>query len=616
MQVFGTSDLFRVGELDPYRLGATSSAFGRAGEYGHRDGYVPRTANQVDERLAEALTGNRLVVVVGPSKAGKTRTLFEAIRAFDREARVVWPVAEGMAELASHPGVTDTGDTLVVWLDDLHIYLTSGVPLSPAVLARWRARRGRTILVATLRSEMRARLRAEGELRLETRMLLEQALIIDLASTSEDSAERAAAARAYGGRAGGDHGLGEVLAGAPELLARYDDARAADPLLYAVIAVAVDWARIGRTDPIPEPILIDLALRQLRTTHPHIDATATGVRDAIRVARTPPPGGGRAAALRTTYIDDGTRGYTAFDYLIAADDGQAHRAPRPIPNSFWHNATRDTDAHTLIAVGLVAYDRVNRPAAFTLLRKAADAGDTFAMFNLGRLFTEDGDRAQAEIWLRKASDAGDTFAMFSLGRLMEESGDRAEAETWHRKAAEAGDTYAMTNFGCLLAEDGDRAHAEIWLRKAAAAGDTFAMFSLGRLFAEDGDPARAEIWLRAAAAAGDTFAMFSLGRLWEESGGRAEAKTWYRKAAEAGDTFAMFTLGHLLAEDGDRTHAKIWLRKAADAGNTYAMTSLGHLLAEDGDRTQAEIWLRKAADSGHTCTMNSLDTLCNEREEP
>ncbi|MGW0327678.1 hypothetical protein [Nocardia sp. NPDC003183] len=47
--------------------------------------------------------------------------------------------------------------------------------------------------------------------------------------------------------------LGEVLAGETELLDRYDDAEHTDPLLHTINALAADWARIGRTDPIPEP---------------------------------------------------------------------------------------------------------------------------------------------------------------------------------------------------------------------------------------------------------------------------------------------------------------------------------------------------------------------------
>jgi hypothetical protein len=61
----------RLAGLDPFTLGATPSGYGNAEPYGQRDEYVPRTK---DEPLAAALRPGRLVVLVGPSKAGKTRT--------------------------------------------------------------------------------------------------------------------------------------------------------------------------------------------------------------------------------------------------------------------------------------------------------------------------------------------------------------------------------------------------------------------------------------------------------------------------------------------------------------------------------------------------------------
>ena len=67
----------RVDELDPYTLGATVSEYGRSGTYGLRDQYEPCPK---DEPLATALCPGQIVVLAGPSKAGKTRTAFEILR--------------------------------------------------------------------------------------------------------------------------------------------------------------------------------------------------------------------------------------------------------------------------------------------------------------------------------------------------------------------------------------------------------------------------------------------------------------------------------------------------------------------------------------------------------
>jgi len=81
-----------------------------------------------------------------------------------------------------------------------------------------------------------------------------------------------------------------------------------------------------------------------------------------------------------------------------------------------------------------------------------------------------GEEDQAEQWYRKAADAGDADAMFNLGALLRKQGKEDQAEQWYRKAADAGNTRAMVNLGALLAEQGEEDQAEQWYRKAADGG--------------------------------------------------------------------------------------------------------------------------------------------------
>ncbi|WP_329094735.1 Sel1-like repeat-containing protein kinase family protein [Streptomyces sp. NBC_01439] len=63
-------------------------------------------------------------------------------------------------------------------------------------------------------------------------------------------------------------------------------------------------------------------------------------------------------------------------------------------------------------------------------QRAAEAGDSDAMFSLALLLTE-ADRAnEAEAWYRKAADAGNNGAMHNLGFVLENTGRTNEAETW------------------------------------------------------------------------------------------------------------------------------------------------------------------------------------------
>ncbi|WP_410875209.1 tetratricopeptide repeat protein [Nocardia sp. A7] len=603
----------RVCDLDPYLLGATNSVFGRDGHYGNGDGYVARTANEVDRRLARELTGHRLVVVVGPSKAGKTRSLYEAVRAVYPTARVAWPCIGTLDVFVADQRIHGFEGVLVVWLDDLHEYLTGTAALTPGLLSKLMSRPGRTIVVATLRSEMRSQLRGGGELHADIRRLLGQASTIEMASTAEDPVETAAANYAYPEQVRAGYGLGEELAGAPELLTCYDDARAADPVLHTVISTAVDWARIGRVDPIPEPVLLALVRQRLRNTRPELDVDDGAVTAAITHARTPSPGAGRTAALLTANLDDqGVRGYRPFDYLVAADDGQHHSA-RPVPDGFWTDATRDATAAILFEVGNGAYFRNNHKLATDLWQKAADQGHTPAMTNLGTVLHYRGDLEEAETWWHCAAAAGNTTAMAKLGTVLQYRGDLEEAETWYRHAAADGHTNAMTALGILLQLRGDLEEAETWLRRAAKDGETNAITVLGILLRQRGDLEEAETWLRRAAEDGETNAMTNLGTVLHERGDLDEAETCWRRAAEDGNTDAMTNLGILLHERGDLDEAETWYRRAAEDGETTAMTNLGILLQERGDLDEAETCWRHAATDGNTTSITNLGILLHER---
>ena len=117
-----------------------------------------------------------------------------------------------------------------------------------------------------------------------------------------------------------------MLAGAPELLRRYRDAATADPLLHALVQTCVDWARCGLARPIPEPDLLALARDTLAENRPDLSARDDEIGRGAARAREPVAGEGQAALLRTHRLTGGSRGYEAFGYLVAADDGQSRRA--------------------------------------------------------------------------------------------------------------------------------------------------------------------------------------------------------------------------------------------------------------------------------------------------
>ncbi|WP_161807987.1 tetratricopeptide repeat protein [Mycobacterium intracellulare] len=414
VEVLDGQHLPLVRSLNPYELGTTPSTFGNAQTYGQCDPYVRRARdNDIASALAASLVTHQLVLLIGPSKAGKTRTAFEAIREHFPDALLLSPQPGAFGRLVADPRIAASTDTIVVWLDDLERLISHADPLRPALLSQLTSRTGRTIVLATLRREQRDRLRQGGELLRDTRLLLDHAITINIDPlTSEDPEEQAAANRAYPGQ-NLEFGLAARLAGAPSLLQRYDDARHADPLRHSVIRVSIDWVRVGRPDPIPDANLAALARDAIEIQRPDLDATDQQVAEAIKNSRTPPEGSGRVAALTVHRLPDGTRGYRPFDYLVAADDGQGHPL-RPIPERFWATVLNNAPPVAAFAVGFAAFQRGNIRAATMASRQAAEAGIISAMFNLGVLFADHQDAEDlpaARKWYEKAAAAGDVNAM-------------------------------------------------------------------------------------------------------------------------------------------------------------------------------------------------------------
>ena len=353
----------RVAELDPYTLGATPSEYGNAKTHGQRDKYVTRTN---DEVLAAELRPGRLVVLVGPSKVGKTRTAFEVLRRHDdwSGALLAVPVSRSLDQLAGHPGLKGSSP-LVIWLDDLPRFLPPTGQLSRATISHLVDRPGPVVLLATLRSEQRERLRGtEGELIPEVRMVLDHASSIELRSTREDPDEQTRATAIYPQVGTRPEGLAEVLAGAPELLRRYRNSAAADPPLHILVQTCVDWARSGHARPIPEPKLLALARATLEEIRPDLDLRGSAMDEALRRARQPVAAGGQVALLRTRTLRGRSRGYEAFDYLIAADDGQGGERPRLVANPTWRRFL----------------DRAKREGAFSGLDAARRAMDLYSRY--------------------------------------------------------------------------------------------------------------------------------------------------------------------------------------------------------------------------------------------
>lgn len=153
------------------------------------------------------------------------------------------------------------------------------------------------------------------------------------------------------------------------------------------------------------------------------------------------------------------------------------------------------------------------------LRRAAEAGDRLAQFEIGERFsTGKGaprDAARAARWFERAAAQGYAPAQFRLASLYERgqgvSRDLARAKVWYARAADQGNIYAMHNLAVIhSSQDGgtpDYALAAKRFTTAATHGLADSQFNLGILFAAGlgvaKDPVEAFKWFSLAAARGD-----------------------------------------------------------------------------------------------------------------
>jgi hypothetical protein len=121
-----------VSLADPHDLGVFRSATAKQAYPDTSPPYVPR---QIDEDLMSALKRLPLLIVVGPAKAGKSRTAFEAIARAIPTATILVPRAPAaLRDILDAIEATPFGGPVVLWLDEMGNYTTE---LTIAEVQRW-----------------------------------------------------------------------------------------------------------------------------------------------------------------------------------------------------------------------------------------------------------------------------------------------------------------------------------------------------------------------------------------------------------------------------------------------------------------------------------------------
>jgi TPR repeat protein len=599
----------------------------------------PYCKRDVDEVLGEVL-GNpvrRLLVLVGPPKSGKTRTLVEALKASAlSNCPVYWlePRQDAIAKVVNALPVTPTKSAIVV-LDDLQNFKFEGdQALTPGALDDLTKR---AMVVATLHdSAVKKWNLLQFDHRAETKSQLADVPSREVQRRLADNAISLNATLSFDELQNLDKVFPKSLVDAKSYLHLASELAAAEALNQKLShALAENKAHIqsifrGVVDAKiiwPEGATLEDLKRLSQAEHnfrSNAPWSETGWQDAItNFTESVAPNAPHAILMRT--LGDRNK-YSLFDALW-----EAHKPVRwsaealesePLDflelaisagdANYYEEAIRiasqldNSDSDVCHFLGFFCYQLGWTTEARSWYEKSAQAGDADSNYNLGVMNEEEGRLSDAEVMYREASDAGHPGAENNLALLLENAGKLDEAEEFYRKAAEAGNTLAQYNLGLLFSKVGKLSEAEHFFRKAASEGDPEAQNNLASLLENAGKLDESEEFYRKAAEAGNTLAQNNLGLLFSKAGKLSEAERFFRKAASEGDPEAQNNLGVLLENAGKLDESEEFYRKAAEAGNTLAQNNLGVLLENAGKLDESEESYRKAAEAGNALAQKNL----------
>jgi TPR repeat protein len=196
-------------------------------------------------------------------------------------------------------------------------------------------------------------------------------------------------------------GIGEYVGAGQHIADRLALGAQSHPLGYALVRGAVDWRRAGVTRAVPASLLPALAAAHLTPRQRISLADQERYADALGWAT-------REVNPTVALLEPGDGVFTVYDFaldLLTASNDE-------LPVETWQLVMDNAEPEELLAVGYQAeLTYGHHDVAQRAWRRAADAGDTRAMSNLGVLLMQCGDLTEAETWYRRAADAGDTAAM-------------------------------------------------------------------------------------------------------------------------------------------------------------------------------------------------------------
>lgn len=462
-----------IGEWEPHDLEAhpagprqTASDAGAPGTPA-LPGYVLREHDRV---LAEAVRDtaagrSRIVILVGTSSTGKTRPCWEAVQPLAEKGWRLWHPFDPTRAEAALEDLRRVQPCTVVWLNEAQHYLSDRAAGERIAAAVHRLlvtpERGPVLVLGTLWPEYVHQYTAlpvpnEEDPHSRVRELL-SGHTLTVPDAFDATALAAATALAKDGdhlladaltRASSDERITQDLAGAPELLNRYQHA---SPATRALLEAAMDARRLGVGLHLSQAFLIDAAPDYL--SQADYDQLTDDWTEQAFATLAQPVHGKQAPLRRTTPRATRRPPIPSFradtpaspptgpvfrlaDYL--EQHGRSTRSRLCPPASFWHAHTRLTQPDVMLQ------EAGDWEGAQPLLQQVADGGNVDALSRLALVRERAGDREGAENLSQKAAAHGSADGLYSLAVSRDTAGDQEGAEHLVRQAADHGSSGALT----------------------------------------------------------------------------------------------------------------------------------------------------------------------------
>jgi len=604
-----------VTEFDPAEL-EVHAAFPGAGAYAEMPPeYFTRPHDQLLDELVERAFQEKsgLAVLVGPSAAGKTRALYEAlhrpVRADPAAASLaqaewrVWPTVNPLPPRRFLDELALVGPRTVVWLNEAQRYLRDPSAELRADIATGLRElladdsRGPVLVLGTLwREHWNEITRKPDSTEIDqfaaVRRLLEGSYVrvpatftnaeVSAARRSGDERVAVAASQVTGA------GVTQYLAGAPDLVQRYETA---DETQRAVIHAAMDARRLGHREWFSASFLRDAARCYLTgSDRDRADDDPSWFDAAVEDLLV--SGKASGPVLRQNLF-----GYRLDDILD--QDGRARRRFEFPPAEFWSVVAEGDvapDSRVRLADGAASRMRLQIAAQLYDMVGTRDAGNR--MHELAMHCERGGAPHAADRLVQRAAAAGSPEALTSLANWRRAHGDESDPSVVRllRQAADLGDIEALDPLAWLLECAGDKEGAEAVARKAVGLGSWEATASVAE-WRDIDYPAEAEQLVYNLPVEMRSAALAHLVDSREGANNPDRAERLALSAATDGDEEVLLTLAEQRAEGGKKASARRLLEHITRPDTAEDMLRLALIHARAGDHAQARTLVETAVDA-------------------